>query len=74
MDSPRAADRLLVRFDEVFEMLAHNPEAGRARPELAAELRSFPIGEYVAFYVSRENGIEVVRIRHGRRDIDSDLF
>ena len=73
-DSPRAADRLLARFDEVFAMLVHSPGAGRARRELAHGLRSFPISEYVAFYLERNDGVEIVRILHGHRDIDSGLF
>jgi toxin ParE1/3/4 len=30
-DSPRAADRLLARFDKVSSLLATAPEMGRAR-------------------------------------------
>jgi toxin ParE1/3/4 len=52
-------------------MLAKYPEAGRERPEIAAGLRSFPIGKYVLFYRPIHDGVEIVRVLHGSRDIDS---
>jgi toxin ParE1/3/4 len=42
---------------------------GRLRPELVPKLRSFPVGEYVVFYRSIRDGIEVVRVLNGARDI-----
>jgi toxin ParE1/3/4 len=69
-----AADALLDRFLEVAEMLAGQPHAGRARPELRPKLRSFPIGDYVMFYEPLASSIEIVRVLHGHRDIDADLF
>jgi toxin ParE1/3/4 len=42
---------------------------GRERPELLADLRSFPVGRYVIFYLPRPHGIEVVRVLHGARDL-----
>ncbi|WP_244443170.1 type II toxin-antitoxin system RelE/ParE family toxin [Bradyrhizobium sp. Ai1a-2] len=48
------------------------PRAGRAREDLAPKLRSFPVGNYLIFYVPVPDGIEVVRVMHARRDIDAD--
>jgi toxin ParE1/3/4 len=42
---------------------------GRAREELASELRSFPVRRYVVFYRPLVDGIEVVRVLHGARDV-----
>jgi len=36
---------------------------------LAARLRSFPVGSYVIFYRPMENGVEIVRVLHGARDL-----
>ena len=69
-----AADALLDRFLDVAETLAEQPHAGRARPELGSAIRSFPVGEYAIFYEPRTAGIEVIRVLHGHRDIDADLF
>ena len=68
-ESFERAEALIDRFDEAFELLATQPEMGRARPELAPSLRSFPLGNYTIFYVPLEDGIEVVRVLHGARDI-----
>ncbi len=53
-------------------MLAANPLAGRARSELHEGLRSFPVGSYVVFYSPTPEGVEIVRVLHGRRDISED--
>jgi toxin ParE1/3/4 len=45
--SPAAADRLLDRVEEIAYMLAEHPLAGRARPELAENQRSFPVESLV---------------------------
>ena len=71
-DSVRAADTLIDRIDATFDMLADNPRAGRMRGNLLKNLRSFPVGNYVIFYVPISDGIEVVRVMHGRQDIDAD--
>jgi toxin ParE1/3/4 len=68
-DNPVAADALLDRIGEQCAMLAANPKAGRARPELFAELRSFPVGSYLILYRPEPGGIEVVRVLHGSRDL-----
>ena len=71
-DNINAADRLLVRIGTVFDMLVQNPLAGRERSEFASGLRSFAVGNYLIFYVAQSNGIEIVRVMHGRQDIDAD--
>jgi toxin ParE1/3/4 len=71
-DNIRAADALLDRIEAAFDMLAEMPRVGRAREDLAPKLRSFPVGNYLIFYVPVPEGIEVVRVMHARRDIDAD--
>jgi len=44
---------------------------GRARHELVVDLRSFPFGRYVIFYMPIEGGIDVVRVLHSARDVDA---
>jgi len=70
-DSLAAADRWVDRLDEQFRMLAAQPMMGRAREELAPGVRSFSFGRYVVFYMPLHDGIDVVRVLHGARDIDS---
>ena len=42
---------------------------GRRREELAPGLRSFPVGRYLIFYVPLTNGVDIVRVLHGSRDL-----
>ena len=72
IDDARAAERQLDRFEKIFRMLVENPLAGRERPELRKNLRSFPAGSYIVFYTPLSDGIEVVRVMNGRQYIDAD--
>ncbi len=68
-DNPDAADRIVRTLVSRFAMLAGMPEVGRRREELSARLRSLAVGNYVIFYRPLENGVEVVRVLHGARDL-----
>jgi toxin ParE1/3/4 len=70
-DSLATADRWVERLDEQFRLLVAQPMMGRARDELEPGVRSFPFGRYVVFYVPLDDGIDVVRVLHGARDIDA---
>ena len=67
------ADRFAAFIDSQFRALARQPNMGRSRPELANDLRSFPVGRYMIFYVPIPKGVEIVRVLHGARDIRSVL-
>ncbi|MFN5765337.1 MAG: type II toxin-antitoxin system RelE/ParE family toxin [Pseudanabaena sp.] len=69
-DSPDRADDFLDRIESKLLVLAQNSGLGRKRPELLPDLRSFPIGNYVVFYQQIEDGIDVIRLLHGSRDIE----
>jgi toxin ParE1/3/4 len=68
-DNPRAADAMIDRLTEAFDMLLTMPLAGRTRPEFGENLRSFTVHNYVIFYVTVPEGIVIVRVIHGRQDI-----
>jgi toxin ParE1/3/4 len=71
-DNGKAAEELLDRLGEVLEMLVQNPQAGRPRPDLGQNLRSFPVERFLIIYAPVSDGIEVVRVVHGRQDIKAD--
>jgi toxin ParE1/3/4 len=71
-DNAKAADHLLNRFGTVFEVLVQNPLAGRERADLAPGLRGFVVANYIIFYFVRSDGVEIVRVMHGRQDITAD--
>jgi len=68
-ENPIAAAGLVTRLEDLAARLADAPGMGRARPELSPTLRSFPLGSYLLFYRPSDNGIEIVRVLHGGRDI-----
>jgi toxin ParE1/3/4 len=70
-DSPDNADRFLDRIQERRAALADFPQIGTSRDELKKGLRSQPVGKYLIFYFPLEDGIDIVRVLHGSRDIDS---
>lgn len=63
------ADRLLKRFDIVFEKLAKNPGMGILKSQYGAGLYQFRYGHYLIFYRIITGGIEIVRVLHGARNI-----
>lgn len=64
-----AADRLIDDLKQKFRLLASQPLMGQQRPELAANLRSFSLGNYVVFYRPMQDGIQVARVIHAARDM-----
>ncbi len=68
-DSTRNADAFFDTLKERCQLLADTPQMGRTRLELGAEVRSWPLGNYVIFYRIVEAGVEVLRVLHGARDI-----
>jgi toxin ParE1/3/4 len=70
-DSEAHADAFVEKIDEKFRSLAARPYIGRKRDELGEDLRSFPVGRYVIFYRPLPNGVEIIRVLHGARDLDT---
>ena len=70
-DSILDADRWVDRLDEKLALWATQPMMGRSRDELAPGIRSLAFGRYVVFFEPLSDGIDVVRVLHGSRDIDA---
>lgn len=70
-DSVVEADRWVDKLDEKFALWATQPMMGRTRDELSPGIRSLIFGRYVVFFEPLPNGIDVVRVLHGSRDIDA---
>ena len=68
--SPKAAERFIEQIEKRCLRIAEMPGIGRSRDELAAGLRSVPEGSYVIFYQPLEEGVMIVRVLHGARDIE----
>ena len=65
------ADRFMQRLDEEFELIATQPRMGRIRDDLQLGLRSQPFDKYLILYRPSGEGIEVARVIHAARDVES---
>jgi toxin ParE1/3/4 len=77
--NPTAATRFLDAADRTFALLASMPGLGSAVPLANPQLqglRQYPVQRfrnYLIFYLPTDDGIEVVRVLHGARDVQSML-
>jgi toxin ParE1/3/4 len=66
------AARLIDSITGRFSFLASFPYVGRARDEdLGAGSRSFAVGEYVIVYCIEGADVLILRVVHGRRDLEA---
>ena len=66
-----AASKLVKEITRRFAMLRDHPHMGREQDELLVDLRSFMVKSYIIFYQPFEDGIEILRVLHSSRDIES---
>jgi toxin ParE1/3/4 len=64
------ADGVIDSIIDRFYLLGQYPHLGRARDDLRPGLRSYPAGEYVIIYTIAGADMIILRVLHGRRDID----
>jgi toxin ParE1/3/4 len=65
------AEEFLARVNKKCQTLASFPGLGKKREELFPSLRSFPIDSYLIFYRPIPEGIEILRIVSGYRDLEA---
>jgi toxin ParE1/3/4 len=65
------AERFLEKIDAKFKLLAKFPQIGRRRDGLYPGLRSVPLEDYLIFYRLAPEGIEVMRVVGGYRDLEA---
>jgi toxin ParE1/3/4 len=70
-ENPQAATQVIQKLLGSCQLLAEYPLLGRQRNELADNLRSFPVKNYVIFYRISAKDLEVIRILNAARDIDN---
>ena len=70
-DSPAAADRLLDTIGQKCNLLGENSQLGQSRFDIAPEMRYFPVKNYLILYKEQPVGIEIVRVLHGSRDLNT---
>jgi plasmid stabilization system protein ParE len=67
-DRPRAATEWIDELDRSLETLKELPLQGHAVPEWDdPSLRQIMYGEYRVIYEVRDDGIDIMTVKHGRR-------
>jgi toxin ParE1/3/4 len=72
-ENPIAAAKLVDGFYKRFHTLGSMPGLGVQRPELSAQARSFPVGNYIILYHEEAHGVDIIRVVDGRSDSEAWL-
>lgn len=70
-DNLDAALRWIDEIDQTFSLLARNPYLGEEITAFQPGTRRQTFGKYLIFYQPTEEGILVVRVLHGSRQIEN---
>lgn len=71
-DSEAAADRLLDRIEARWQQLAIYPLSGAPRDDIGPGIRHLVVGDYLTLYRVGSGAIEIIRVLHGKRNIEAD--
>lgn len=66
-----AAERLIRELSAKFDLLEANPALGQAKHQFVLNLRSFPHKRYMIFYFPIQNGVEIYRVIHSSRELET---
>ena len=66
-----AADEIIGRILAACQSFASTPDIGRLRVDIGEGIRGLPIKNYLIFYRVFPDRVEILRILHGARDIQS---
>jgi toxin ParE1/3/4 len=67
--SPLIADQVYDRIERNCQHLRDHPQLGPARPEIGDGARALIIERWIALYRLMEDGVQIVRIVDGARDL-----
>ncbi len=70
-NNPDAAKRLIEAIREKCRLLSNFPHMGRSYAEISPQIRGVPINKYIILYRLIENGVEIVRVVSGYRNLES---
>ena len=73
-DNPNAVLKVVDALDQAMQRLAESPGIGHVRPDLTDEdVRFWPVFTYLVVYRSETKPLEIVRVLHGKRDVERIL-
>ncbi len=67
-DNEPAADDLVYRLFNKFELASTQPQMGAARPELSQTARILIEGSYIVIYEPKPDGVFIVAVVYGGRN------
>lgn len=73
-DSPAAADRVLDAIECRWLQLSRHPNSGMAREDIGPGIRHLVVGSYLTLYRRTAGQIEIIRVLHGRRDVNRNVL
>lgn len=72
--NPAAAEAVYNRIEARIAILKRFARAGRFRPENSARRQGFSRAPFLILYRIIPDGVQIVRVLHGARNIDRTLF
>lgn len=66
-----AGEKFLEEFSKKCRYLIQFPLMGRSYREIRPYLRGLPMKNYIIFYRLTEQGLEIMRVIKGERDLDA---
>ncbi|MEK7661579.1 MAG: type II toxin-antitoxin system RelE/ParE family toxin [Pseudomonadota bacterium] len=76
LDNPNAADKLVEKIGNTFDLLEANPLIGKMakfKKYPKQQIRTFPVRKYLIIYSPIEGGIQILRVVHGAMDLESEI-
>ena len=66
-----AGERFINEFEKKCKNLTNFPNMGRSYDDIKPSLRGLPLAGYIIFYRIIDDGIEIIRVVSGYRDLES---
>ncbi len=65
----KAASKLFDAIRQKCKLVSSVPNMGKDYSWIVPDLRGFIIDDYIVFYYPRVDGIDIVRVAYGKRDL-----
>jgi toxin ParE1/3/4 len=66
-----AGEKFINEFEKKCKNIANFPNMGRSYDDIKLSLRGLPLAGYIIFYRIIDDGIEIIRVVSGYRDLES---
>ncbi|NET17276.1 MAG: type II toxin-antitoxin system RelE/ParE family toxin [Okeania sp. SIO1H6] len=65
-----AGERFVIAFENKCEKLLQFPKMGKSYQDIEPSLRGIPLDNYIILYRLIDNGVEIVRVVSGYRNLE----